>query len=102
MKHCVALMTFNKTTINERNFMTKQSNKKTNDKIEKNDDAKIMCVADVARELNIDAKRARAFLRKNVELYTMRNQKFTKTSSLYKQCVDALTIYKNKSRVVTQ
>lgn len=82
------------------------SKSKNNAKIEtKNDNAtidKIYCVADVARELNIDPKRARAFLRKNATLYTMRKKTFTKTSSLYKQCVDALTQYKNKNVVVTQ
>lgn len=63
---------------------------------------KIMTIADVARELNIDPKRARAFLRKNVNLYTMRKQKFTKSSTLYKNAIDALTQYKNKNVVVTQ
>lgn len=63
---------------------------------------KIFTVADVARELKLEPKRARAFLRKNETLYTMRNQKFTAKSSLYKQCVDALTQYKNKHAVVTK
>lgn len=63
---------------------------------------KIMTVADVARELNIDPKRARAFLRKNVELYTMRKQKFTKTSKLYENAKNALIAYKQKNVVVTQ
>lgn len=80
------------------NFMTK-SNKQTNEKTNVIDE-KIMCVADVARELNIDAKRARAFLRKNVELYVARKQKFTKNSTLYKKTFDALTQYKNKNRVI--
>lgn len=85
------------------NYMTKSNKKQTNDaKIEQTNDDKILCVADVARELNIDAKRARAFLRKNVELYVARQQKFTRNSSLYKKTYDALMTYKNKNRVVTQ
>ncbi len=63
----------------------------------------IYCVARVARELGINEKRARTFLRKNADTYApFRNQKFTKTSSLYKQCVDVLTNYKNKTRVITE
>ena len=64
-------------------------------------DDKILTVADVARELGHDPKRARAFLRKNDSLYSMRKQKFTASSALYKKCVDALTAYKNKNRVIT-
>ncbi len=79
-----------------------KNNKSNNVKIENATIDKILTVADVARELSIDPKRARAFLRKNVALYTMRHQKFTKTSNAYKSCVDALTQYKNKNRVVTQ
>jgi len=79
-----------------------KTNKTVDAKIESTVADKIMTVADVARELQIDPKRARAFLRKNVTLYTMRHQKFTKTSKLYDACVSALTTYKNKNRVVTQ
>lgn len=61
-----------------------------------------LTVADVARELNIDPKRARAYLRKNVELYVARHQRFTKTSTLYKKTFDALNAYKNAKRVITQ
>ena len=64
---------------------------------------KIMTVADVARELKIDPKRARAFLRKNADKYApFRNKTFTPTSALYKQCVDLLTAYKNKTAPVTK
>lgn len=63
---------------------------------------KIMTIADVARELNIDPKRARAYMRKNVALYTMRKQKFTKTSKLYNDAKNALLQYKSKNVVVTQ
>lgn len=61
-----------------------------------------MTVADVARELNLDPKRARAFLRKNVELYVARHQRFTKTSSLYKKTFDALKTYRDARIVVTK
>lgn len=64
-------------------------------------DAKPLTVADVARELNIDPKRARAYLRKNISLYTMRHQKFTRESSLFKAAHAALSAYKNKNKVVT-
>lgn len=72
--------------------MTK-TNTKTNDAktaiIEKT-----ITIADVARELKLDPKRARAFMRKNVELYTMRKTKFVKNSTPYKNAVAALTAYK--------
>ena len=86
-----------------KNAKNKTMTQSTND-VAKNETTieKIMTVADVARELNIDPKRARAFLRKNVELYTMRKQKFTKSSSLYEKCKNALTVYKNKNVVVTK
>lgn len=84
-------------------YMKNAKNKiENNANIESTKIEKIMTIADVARELNIDPKRARAFLRKNVELYTMRKQKFTKSSSLYKNAIDALTQYKNKNVVVTK
>ena len=63
---------------------------------------KIMTIADVARELNIDPKRARAFLRKNPTLYTMRKMKFTSATQLYRDAVAALTAYKTKNTVVTE
>jgi hypothetical protein len=63
---------------------------------------KIMTVADVARELNLNEKRARAFLRKNADAYAaFRNQKFTKGSTLYNKCVSLLTVYKTKNKIHT-
>lgn len=70
--------------------MKKQIENKTNESINE----KLLRVADVARELNIDPKRARAFLRKNVALYVARKQSFAKTSKLYTQTRDALMTYK--------
>lgn len=84
--------------------MTKTNNAKKIDTT-KNDvvaNDKILTIADVARELQIDPKRARAFLRKHVELYTMRKLKFTKTSKLYDDAKNALTTYKNKNVVATK
>lgn len=79
------------------------SNEKNN---AKNVDAKIadvaMTVADVARELKIDPKRARAFLRKNVELYVARKQRFTKSSTLYTKTKNALIEYAKTRVVVTK
>lgn len=60
-----------------------------------------LCVADVARELDIDAKRARAYLRKHVELYVARHQRFTRDSSLFTATYNALSAYKNAKRVIT-
>lgn len=82
--------------------MKNAKNKTETKHVESTTVEKIMTVADVARELQLDPKRARAFLRKNPLLYTMRKLKFTKSSALYKQCVDALTQYKTKNVVVTQ
>ncbi len=75
----------------------KNDKKVENAKIDINEIA--LTVADVARELNINPKRARAFLRKNVELYVARKQRFTKQSSLYTKTKNALIEYA-KSRVV--
>lgn len=66
-------------------------------------DDKVLTVADVARKLSLDPKRARAFLRKNKNDYApFRNKTFTESSALYRQCVDILTAYKNKRAVVTK
>lgn len=83
------------------NYMTNAKKQKNESSNKKSIVDAVFTVADVARDLNIDPKRARAFLRKNDALYTMRKTKFTKSSSLYKQCVDALTQYKNKNKIVT-
>ena len=64
---------------------------------------KALTVADVARELKIDPKRARAFLRKHATEYApFRNKTFTKNSTPYKQCVALLTKYKTKTAPITQ
>lgn len=76
-----------------------------NETTTKNDDIAhdaILTCANVARELNIDPKRARAFLRKNVELYVARHQRFTRESTLYKKTYDALLQYKNSRKIITQ
>lgn len=67
-------------------------------------DNAIMRVANVARELNINEKRARSFLRRNenVALYDdFRNKTFTRDSNAYKTCVELLTRYKNSLRVAS-
>lgn len=78
-------------------YMTK-SNTKTNAKTATTVAAtiieKTLTIADVARELKLDPKRARAFLRKNVELYTMRKTKFTRDSAPFKSAFNALNAYK--------
>lgn len=86
-------------------YMTKSNkNAKSNDvaNVENNVIENALCVADVARELKIDPKRARAFLRKNVELYVARHQRFTKSSTLYRKTFDALKSYVDAKRVVTE
>ena len=104
-------MTFNKTIKNEcENYMTKSNAKKSNietkiEQIVETSKNEILRVANVARELNINEKRARAFLRKNenVDQYNeFRNKQFTRESSLYKKCHALLTSYKNKNVVVTK
>lgn len=52
---------------------------------------KLLTVADVARELKLDAKRARSYLRKNAAVYApFRNKTFAKNTALYNKCRDAL------------
>lgn len=77
--------------------MTKSNTKtiaKTETKIADAIIEKSLTIADVARELKLDPKRARAFMRKNVELYTMRKTKFTKSTPVYKAAFAALSAYK--------
>lgn len=82
----------------------KKSNRKTVENAKTEVVEKLYTVATVARdELNIDPKRARAYLRKNPKLYApFRNKTFTASSELFKQCVDALTAYKTKRAPVTE
>ena len=62
-----------------------------------------LTVADVARELNLNEKRARAYLRKHPNEYApFRNKTFTKTSSLYTKCRDLLAAYAAKRAPVTE
>ena len=50
--------------------------------------AKLLTVADVARELNIAPKRLRAMLRKNAKAYAdFRKQRFAKGSDAHKNAV---------------
>ena len=84
--------------------MTKQTAKQ-NDKpvAAKSDD--VLRVANVARELNVNEKRARSFLRRpeNVAAYNeFRNKTFTRNSSAYKKCVELLTTYKTKTAALTK
>jgi len=75
---------------------------KTTKTIESTNNDVAMTVADVARQLKIDPKTARAFLRKHVDLYVARKQRFTKTSALYKKTFDALSAYAQTRVVVTK
>lgn len=66
-------------------------------KIEKSDE--ILRAANVARELGLNEKRARSFLRNaaNVSRYSeFRNKTFTRGSSAHKLCVELLTAYKTR------
>lgn len=81
--------------------------KKNTKTVAKIDDVEIatnentLCVANVARELKIDPKRARSYLRKHANDYNdFRNKRFTRESSLYAKCHEMLTTYKNKNRVI--
>lgn len=59
---------------------------------------KLICVADVARELGLDPKTARAFLRRHADLYAARKKTFPKNSKLHTATRDALkTIVPAKS-----
>jgi len=80
----------------------KKSNAKTNVDATINNDA-IYNVARVAREYDasIDVKRLRAFARKNVALYTMRKQQFTKSSTLYKQTIAMIDAFKSSRKIHT-
>ena len=65
--------------------------------------ADALCAADVARELNLDPKRARAYLRKHADEYApFRNKTFVKTSALYKQCHALLSKYAKRTAPVTE
>lgn len=81
-----------------------KTNAKKQTKIESNTIANdvALTVADVARELNLDPKRARAFLRKHVELYVARHQRFTRESSLFKKTHDALIAYRDARKIITE
>lgn len=82
----------------------KQNNKKSN--VEKRietivNDTKneLLRVSNVARELNLNEKRARSFLRNNsnvAQYNEFRTKTFTRESNAYKTCVELLTQYKKR------
>lgn len=77
------------------NNVKKSNVEKTIEKMTEN----ALRVADVARELKLDEKRARAFLRTpaNVAEYnTFRNKSFLRDSTPFKKCVALLTQYKQR------
>lgn len=77
--------------------MTKTSNVKSNNTVAKKStksaptaiENKLLTVADVAREMNVNPKTARAYLRRKKLKFATNT--FTKTSEMYKNVVAALT-----------
>lgn len=71
----------------------KKTNAKIETKIESNDanTSKKLTIANVARELNLNEKRARSTLRKNVKIYNaFRKQRFDANSQMHIDARDAL------------